>query len=122
MRMQLKSGETSSLAVIQAVQSRCITAFERAVLHDSTNTAAMMRLASIYSDFGNHKRAEELFINALEVDSCDLDALKRYGDFLSSVGMLSDAEPFYLRRQKIMTAQQTVYQSFRDSQMKPPEE
>ncbi len=116
LRSELKAGGASSLSVIQAVHSRCITAFERAVENDSSNTTAMMRLAMVYSDFGNHQRAEELFVNALEVNPCDLDALKRYGDFLSGVGKAKEAEPFYLRRQRIMVEQQSIYQSFRDAQ------
>ncbi len=115
LRSQLKAGE-ASLSVIQAVHSRCIKAFERAVENDSTNTTAMMRLASVYSDFGNNARAEELFVNALEVNPCDLDSLKRYGDFLSGLGKPKEAEPFYLRRQRIMAEQQSIYQSFRNSQ------
>ena len=117
LRSQLKTGESASLSVIQAVHSRCIKAFERAVENDSTNTTAMMRLASIYSDFGNNVRAEELFVNALEVNPCDLDSLKRYGDFLSALGKPKEAEPFYLRRQRIMSEQQSIYQSFRNTQL-----
>ena len=116
LRIQLKNGETS-LAVIQAVQSRCISAFERAVENDGSNTSAIVRLATIYLDFGNFKRAEELFLNALEINSADLDGLRRYGDALSSVGKNVEAEQIYLRRQRIMAAYQSVFQSFRDSQI-----
>ena len=102
--------------VIQNVYMRCLLAYERAIEHDGDNIQAMIKLATIYADYGNTARAEDLFVTSLEVDSCDIDALRRYGDFISlNLNRPADAEPFYLRRQAILSAQQGVYKQMSKS-------
>jgi tetratricopeptide (TPR) repeat protein len=106
-----KQKDMAGLSVVQNIYLRCIMSFERAIEQNPENCLAMIRLATIYCDHGNTRRAEELFLSALEVDSCDVDSLKRYGDFLSqNLNQPNLAEPFYLRRSKILGSQQFVYQ------------
>ncbi len=65
---------------------------EKAIAQNSDNATAYKTLAYLYALLGLKEKAEEKYIEALELTSNDSDLFNSYGAFLCSIGKLDEAQ------------------------------
>ena len=63
--------------------------FKRSIQLDSTFAEPLSSLASLYSELGNYKDANELHLRALHIQPNNPDMINNYGAFLHRMGELS---------------------------------
>lgn len=89
---------------------RARRAFERAIESDPTHVEARLRLAQLLQRDGNVKdeAVENLYLAALEVDSCNVDALRHYSNFLVDKHLAHVGEEFLARRDLVLQGQASI--------------